>query len=229
MMFIFIYSVNNTNGDDMFLIKATFRTIFFYFYVVALYRIMGKREVAELGIIDLIVSILIANIVAISIENLDHNILESLIPILLLGILEIGLAYISVKNIKIRALLGGKPSMIIINGKINHKEMIKQRYNLDDLLLELRSNEIKNISEVEYAILEANGKLSIFKYNKSKKCFPMPIILDGQIINDSLIYLNKNINWLNNILNNKNIRLKNVFYAYQSNNKIHFILKTDLL
>ena len=213
----------------MFLFKATIRTIFFYFYVVLLYRIMGKREVAELGIIDLIVSILIANIVAISIENLDHSILESLVPILLLGILEIGLAYLSVKNIKVRKFLGGKPSMIIINGKINHQEMIKQRYNLDDLLLELRSREIKNISEVEYAILEANGKLSVFKYSKAKKNYPMPIILDGKVITESLIDINKNTAWLNNILRRKQIDLKNVFYAYQSNNKLHFILKKDVL
>lgn len=213
----------------MFLIKATLRTIFFYFYVVILYRIMGKREVAELGIVDLIVSILIANIVAISIENLDHKILESVVPILLLGILEVGLAYINVKNKKIREFLCGKPSLIIINGKINHREMIKQRYNLDDLLLELRSHEIKSINEVEYAVLEANGKLSIFKYKTKKNDFPMPLIMDGHIVIDSLKYLNKDQSWINQIMVNKHIDLNNVFYAYYNKNTIHFILRKDLL
>lgn len=214
----------------MFLLKASIRTVFFYFYVVFVYRIMGKREVAELGIVDLIVSMLIANIVAISIENLDHNILESVIPIIILMLLEIVLAFINVKNKHVRELLGGRPSLIIIDGKINHQEMIKQRYNLDDLLLELRSKEIKNIKEVEYAILEANGKLSVFKYNKKQiKEFPLPLIMDGNIINDSLKYLNKNKTWINNIMLKKDITLNNVFYAYYKKNIIHFILKKDLL
>ena len=229
MMFKILIFVNNINGDNMFLFKATLRTIFFYFYVVILYRIMGKREVAELGIVDLIVSILIANIVAISIENLDHNILESVIPILLLGLLEIGLAYINVKNKKVREFLCGKPSFIINNGKINHQEMIKQRYNLDDLLLELRSQEISNIKDVKYAILEANGKLSIFKYKNTKNNYPMPIIMDSKVIDESLKNLNKNHLWLNNSMKSKNIRLDNVFYAYFNKNTVYFILKKDLL
>ena len=210
------------------LIIALIRTIFFYFFIMISYRIMGKREIAELGVVDLIVSILIANIVAISIENLDHSIFESVIPIIILVILEVSFAYLSIKNNHIRMILGGKPALIINKGKINHQEMIKQRYTLDDLLLELRNKEISNIKEVEYAILEPNGSLSIFKSKNNKNNYPLPLIMDGSIINDSLKYLNKEKSWLEKIITQNNIHISHIFYAYYKNNTVHFILKKDL-
>lgn len=211
------------------LLNATIRTLFFYFYVIILYRIMGKREIGELGVIDLIVSMLIANIVAISIENLDHNILESVIPILILGVLEILLAYLSIKSKKIRKLFDGKPTLIINNGQINHQAMIKERYNLDDLLINLRKQQIYNIDEVKYAILEADGNLSIFKKTPSNNSYPLPLIIDGSINIETIKLLNKTEDWLQNIINNKNLSLENIFYAYYKNKTIHFILKKDLL
>ena len=146
------------------LFSVVFRTIFFYIFITIAYRIMGKREIGQLGIIDLIVSILIAELVAISIENIYDPIYLTIVPILLLVVLEIFLAFISTKSRSLRVIFEGKPSMIIANGHINYHEMVKQRYNLDDLLLSLRQKDIRDISEVEYAFLEANGKLSVFKY-----------------------------------------------------------------
>jgi len=147
------------------LLIITVKTIFFYFFIILAYRIMGKREVAQLGITDLIVSILIAELVAISIENFNDTILNTVIPISLLVLLEVLLAFISIKSKKIRYFFDGKPSLIISNGQINYKEMVKLRYSLEDLLFQLRQNSIKSIEEVEYAFLESNGKLSIFPYN----------------------------------------------------------------
>ena len=165
------------------LLQAIYRTIFFYFFIVFAYRIMGKREIGQLGIIDLIVSILMAELIAISIENINDPIYLTVIPIILLVLLEIVLGYISVKSKVFRNVMGGKPSLIINHGKLNYKEMIKQRYTLDDLLLSLRQQSIKSIEDVEYAFLEPNGKLSIFKYNflRIKSDYPMPLILDGNI------------------------------------------------
>ena len=142
-----------------------FRTIFFYFFIVLLYRIMGKREIGQLGIIDLIVSILMAELVAISIENTNESLLQTVIPLLVLGGLEILLAFVSIKSRRFRTFFDGKPSLIICNGKVNYKEMIHQRYSMDDLLLSLRQKSIRDINEIEYAFLEPNGKLSIFKYH----------------------------------------------------------------
>ncbi len=135
------------------LATVVFRTTLFYFFIVLAYRIMGKREIGQLGIIDLIVSILIAELVAISIENTKDSILLTIIPISLLVVLELVLAFVSIKSRNFRSAFGGKPSLIIYCGKINFKEMVKQRYSMDDLLLELRQREIKSIEE-NYILIE---------------------------------------------------------------------------
>ena len=147
------------------LFTVLFRTLFFYFFVLFAYRLMGKREIGQLGVIDLIVSILIAELVAISIEETENPIYLTIIPITLLVFLEIGFAYVAIKSRKFRIIFDGKPSLIICNGKINYKEMVKQRYSLDDLLISLRQQGIKDLDIVEYAFLEPNGELSVFKYN----------------------------------------------------------------
>ena len=213
------------------LLSVIFRTLFFYFFVTLCYRIMGKREVGQLGVIDLIVSILIAELVAISIENYKDQIYLTIVPISILVILEVLFAYLSVKSNTFRTILDGKPSIIICNGNINYSEMVKQRYTLDDLLISLRDKEIDNIEDVEYAFLEPNGKLSIFKYNpyRLRSSFPMPLILDGQIQNKTLKVIRKNKYWLLDELNNKNLNEKDIFYAFYKNKKIYIIKKNEIL
>jgi uncharacterized membrane protein YcaP (DUF421 family) len=217
-------------GDILELFTVIYRTTFFYFFIVLAYRIMGKREIAQLGIIDLIVSILIAELVAISIENINDTIFLTIIPIGILVLLEICLAYISMKSRTFRNLFDGKPSLIIASGKVNYKEMIRQRYSMDDLLMSMRQKEIKSIEEVEYAFLEPNGKLSIFKYNLFHKSgnYPMPIIVDGELQKKALSYLKKDKIWLENELAKKNLLIKDVFYAFKKKNKIFLIRKKDL-
>lgn len=209
------------------ILNALFRTIFFYFLVVLAYRIMGKREISQLEIIDLIVSILMAELIAISIENMNDSIILTIVPIVALVVLEIVLAKLSLKSRKFNELMSGKPSLLIVNGKIKFKELIKNRYSLDDILLELRQNGIKSLSDVEYAILEPNGKLSVFKYNilKTKSDFPLALIIDTVIQEDTLKYLKKDKEWLINKLHSKNILLNDVFYSFYKNNKIYIINK----
>ena len=198
------------------LFTVLFRTLFFYFFVLIAYRIMGKREIGQLGVIDLIVSILIAELVAISIEETENPIYLTIIPIAVLVILEVLFAYISIKSRKFRTLFDGKPSLIICNGKINYKEMVKQRYSLDDLLVSLRQQGIKDLDMVEYAFLEPNGELSVFKYNlfKLKSSYPMPLILDGSIQKGALKHIHKTETWLKSELSNKNLTYEDIFYAF---------------
>lgn len=203
------------------------RTFIFYIIITLVYRFMGKREVGELGIIDLIVSILIAELAAMSIENYKASLFISVFPILLLVILQIVFAKISLNNSKIRDVFDGKPSVIINKGKVNFKEMIKQRYNLDDLLSQLREKSIRNIDEVDYAVLENNGKLSVFRKNKGSD-FPLPVILDGTIQEDILKQLNKNKLYIENILKKEKIKLDNIFYAFFKNDKLFIIKNSDL-
>lgn len=207
-----------------------FRTVFFYFFIVLLYRIMGKREIGQLGIIDLIVSILMAELVAISIENTNESLMQTVVPLLVLGGLEILLAFVSIKSRRFRSFFDGKPSLIICNGKVNYKEMIHQRYSMDDLLLSLRQKSIRDINEIEYAFLEPNGKLSIFKYSflRMKTSYPMPLILDGEVNKKTLNYLKKDKYWLENELAKKNLELEDVFYAFYRKKKIFLIRKSEL-
>jgi len=213
-------------GDSMELFITMFRTFFFYCFILFVYRVMGKREVGELGIIDLIISILIAELVAISLEDTTKSIWLVITPIILLVVLQIGSAFASLKSKKIRDVFDGKPSVIITNGKINIKEMLTQRYNLDDLLTQLREQGIKSIGDVDYAILETSGKLSVFKKEQKKQtAFPLPIIIEGKIEYDALSMLNKDINWLRDHLS---VDIEDVFYGFYKNNSIYIIKNSDL-
>lgn len=207
------------------MIQTIVRTIFFYFFITFAYRIMGKREVGQLGIIDLIVSILIAELVAISIENYKDSIFVTIGPIVVLVILEIVLGFISLKSRKVNKVMGGKPTIIISHGKLNYNNLISQRLTIDDLLLQLRQKEIRSIEDVEYAFLETNGKLSIFKYGtlKIKKDIPMPVIIEGVIQHEILEELNKNEEWVNNLLKENNLNLNEVFYALVKKTYVYII------
>jgi len=212
-------------GDNMDILMGLLRTLFFYFFIIFIFRLMGKREIGQLSVQDLVVSILIAELVAISIENLEDSIFLTIVPILVLVGLEILAAFVSMKINKVRNLMEGKPSLIINRGIINYKQMIKQRYTLDDLLLALRQQSIKSLEDVEYAVLEPNGKLSIFKYNlfKLKSDYPMPLILDGVIQKETLKKINKTEVWLKRNLSKKKIKKSQVFYAFYKNSKIYII------
>lgn len=204
------------------------RTVFFYFLIFVVYRIMGKREVGQLGIIDLIVSILIAELVIISIENYNNNMLMSIIPILTLLIIQVTLAFFALRSPKFRIFLDGNPSIIIKEGKVNYNEMIKQKYNLDDLLVQLREKGYMSISDVSYAILESNGTLSVFPDNKKKNNLPLPLILDSKIQKDTLKLMGKDENWLELVLVKKKIKLEDIFYAFYKDKNL-FIIKYDEL
>lgn len=203
-----------------------FKTIFMYFFVIFVYRLMGKKEVGQLSIVDLIVSILIAELIALSIQEDNKSIFISVVPILVLVGVQIFISFITLKNDKLRYIIDGKPTIIIKNGKLNFTEMSKLRYSLDDLLTQLRLQGVKSIDKVKYAVLENNGNLSVFNDNSE---YPLPLILDGVIDYSVLKEIKKDYNWLIDILKKKNIELDEVFYAFYTNNKTFIITKSELL
>ena len=201
-----------------------FRSIFFYTLITIIYRIMGKREIGELSIMDFIVSIFIADMVVISIENYKESIWVSLIPILVLTVAQMFFSYISLKSKKVKDIVDGKPSLIINKGKVNFEEMTKQRYGIEDLLSQLRESSVKSIDEVDYAILETNGKLSIFlTEDDRKRTYPLPLIIDGKIEIETLKQIGKNKIWLDKELKNKKIKLEDIFYCFYRNKKLYII------
>ncbi len=205
-----------------------FKTFFIYLLVAFIFRIMGKREVGQLGTFDLVVFILIAELVAIAIENKNNFILH-LLPVIVLVILQVLISKLSLKSIRFRRFIDGKPVIIIKKGVINFKNMVEQRYTLDDLLLQLREKDVRTIDEVDYAILEINGKLSVFKKdNKDKNIYPLPIIIDGNVQYENLYSINKNKSWLLNLLYDRKIMVKDVFYAFYKKNDIYIIKNNEL-
>lgn len=201
------------------------KTLVLYIFIVVVYRVMGKKEVGKLSIIDLIVSILIAELAAISIEEADRSILTSIIPIVVLVVIQISISFISLKSVSLRKLIDGNPIVIIKDGKLNFKDMTKLRYTIDDLIAQLREQGIKSIEEVNYAVLENNGKLSVFETSKD---YPLPIIIDGNIDYDVLKDMKKDKKWIYKILDDNNITLDNVFYAFYTKNKTYIIKKDEL-
>lgn len=206
-------------------ISVVIRTLFMYFFIILVYRIMGKKEVGQLSIIDLIVSILIAELVALAIEK-DNNILMSVIPIVILTITQIVISYITLKNEKIRNIIDGKPTIIIKDGKLNFTEMSHLRYSLDDLVTQLRLQGVNSIEKVKYAVLENNGNLSVFENDNA---YPLPLILDGVIDYKVLNEINKDYKWLKKIMDSKNIILEEIFYAFYASDKLFIITKDELL
>ena len=190
-----------------------------------IFRVMGKREVGQLGTFDLVVFILIAELVALALEHKD-GFLINLVPVIILVLLQIIIAKVSLKSVKFRNFVDGKPVIIIKKGIVNFKNMVEQRYTLDDLLLQLREKDVRSLDEVDYAILETNGKLSVFKKDdKDKKTYPLPIILDGKVEFDNLYAIGKTKTWLLNTLIEKNISANDVFYAFTKNSELYIIKK----
>lgn len=205
------------------------KSLFFYLLITVVYRIMGKREIGELSIMDFIVSIFIAELAAISIENYNDNMFLSIIPIAVLVVLQIFSAKLSLKSENVRSLIDGNPSVIINRGKVNFEEMLKQRYNLDDLLTQLRAKSIKSIEEVDYAILETSGKLSIFKSEDDKNhTYPLPVIIDGKIQEDVLIQIGKDKKWIEESLEKEEYLLEDIFYGFYRNKRLFLIRNENI-
>ncbi len=200
------------------------RTLLFYVIITIVYRFMGKREVGELSILDLIVSILIAELAAIAIDKYNESIFLAIIPMIALVIIQILVAKVSLKNSNVRSVLEGEPSVIINRGKVDFQVMLEQRYNLDDLLTQLRSQGIRSIEEVDYAILETSGKLSVFEKDQKKiGAYPLPVILDGKIQEDVLLQIKKSKEWLFDTLEEENVKSENVFYAFFRDDQLFLI------
>ena len=174
---------------------------------------MGKREIGQLSLFDLIILLSIADIMIIGIENYELNYWYVILPIVLLSFLQKLIAFVILKSKKLRNVFDGNESVIIYKGKINIQEMKKLCYNFDDLLSQLRQKDIRSIEEVEYAILENSGRLSVFKYSDNS-CFPLPIIISGEVEETNLKLIDKDINWVNSELKKKNVIVKDVNCAF---------------
>jgi len=202
------------------------RTLFLYWLILVVLRLMGKREVGELSIFDLVVFLLITEVAAFALDDPKSNLIHAIVPMIILLIIQICVSYFSLKSKKFRDVMEGKPSIIMKDGIIVEKEMRKQRYNLDDLLQQLREQQIGSIQTVSYAFLEPSGNLSVFK--KEEEQYVFPLIIDGDIQNGHLERIGKNVKWLKEELEKLSIvDEKKIFYCSYENEELYIQLKTS--
>lgn len=203
------------------------RTLILYFVVVIVMRIMGKRQIGQLQPFELAVAIMISELAAVPMQNTGIPLINGIIPILTLLAAQILLSLLSLKSNKARSVICGKPSILVENGKINEPVMSKEMYTINDLLEQLRIKNVPNIADVEFAILETNGQLSVIPKSQKRPVNPedislstnyegMPIdlIIDGEVISKNLHKSGLDEKWLSKQLESFGITSpKNVLFA----------------
>lgn len=198
------------------------RSIILYIIVLIVMRLMGKREIGQLQPFELAIAIMIADLASVPMSEIGIPIINGIIPILGLLVMHLIISYINLKSMKIRQLICGKPSILIYRGKIDEKVLRKERFTINELQERLRANNINDISDVEYAILETSGQVSVIEKPNKRATIPedfniMPdyegisydLVIDGKIMYDNLKILNKDYNWLKTEVKKFNIEPEN--------------------
>ena len=139
------------------------RTVLTYIFLIFIMRLMGKRQLGELEITDLVITLLLSEIATVALTDTSKSLLHTIIPVFTLALLEMATSWLALKVPKFQKLLSPKPTILIHNGKIDRKQMQKARVSLDELMCELRQKEISDIEQVQYAIMESSGKISVIK------------------------------------------------------------------
>lgn len=191
------------------MVNAVIRTIILYFLIIVGIRLMGKRQIGELEPSELVLSLLIADLAAVPMQDFGIPLLMGVIPILTLLCLSTILSVLTVKSIRFRALLCSRPSIVIQDGKILSREMVKNRFTVDELMEELRMAGVTDLSTVKYAVLETTGRISVLPCAQERPAtakdlgitslepgLPMAVISDGRILSQNLKLRGLNEAWL---------------------------------
>lgn len=191
------------------MLSTFIRSIVLYIIVLFVMRLMGKREIGQMQPFELAISIMIADLASIPMTDIGVPISNGIIPIMGLLVMHLLISILNIKSSKMRELLCGKPTILIYKGKIDEKKLKKERFTLNELEEKLRSNNIMNIGDVDYAILETSGDLSVIPKPNKRGTTPedfniMPdfeginynLIIDGKVMKENLKKIGKNYDWL---------------------------------
>lgn len=200
------------------------RSIILYIIVLVVMRLMGKREIGQLQPFELAIAIMIADLASVPMSEVGIPIINGIIPIFGLLLMHLIISYINLKSMKMRGLICGKPSILIYRGKINENVMRKERFTINELQERLRANNINDIGDVEYAILETSGQVSVIEKPNKRTTIPedfniMPdyegmsydLVIDGKVMNENLKKLGKDYNWLKNQVKKFNMNPEEAF------------------
>ena len=185
------------------------RTVILYILVLVIMRMMGKREIGQLQPFELAIAIMIADLASIPMANIGIPIFSGIIPILALLMMHLIISNINLKSINMRKIICGKPTILIYRGKIDEKALKKEKFTINELQERLRGNNVFNIGDVEYAILETSGQITVIQKPDKRTTIPadfniMPeyegipydLVVDGKIMTENLKEIGKNYNWL---------------------------------
>ncbi len=192
------------------------RTIVLYLLLIAVVRMMGKRQIGQMEPSEFVVTMLVANLAAIPMQDGAIPLYSGFVPIVTVLGAELVLSALSMKSLRLRKVLCGKPVILIENGKILQQNMKKTRVTLDELTGHLREKDVLDLKAVQYAILETNGNLSVFPYPEAKPAsakaagievkkqyFPVTIISDGKLLRENLQVAQKDEKWVKGVLEEK--------------------------
>ena len=221
-------------------LNLVFRSLVTYFVLLIFTRAMGRKQISKLTFFDYIVGITIGSIAGVVAMDKSVKIIDGVLSIGIWSLLTIVISEITLKNINLRLIIDSEPLLIIDKGKVIYKNMKKARYNMGDLLMQLRNKDVFNITEVEIAILEPDGKLSILKKSEfsmvtagdmkiqnPKAGMMVDLILDGNILSSHLSQILKDENWLMSELKARKIKsIKDVIFAgIQADEQIYIVTK----
>ena len=222
------------------MIVSLIRTLLLYAVIISAIRLMGKRQISDLQTSELVVTFLISNIASIPMQNSSIPLFTGLIPIIILIVCEIVLSNIMLKSCKFRKFICGSPVVIINHGKIDQKAMKELRMTTEDLFEQLRQLDAFRLEDIDFAIIETNGQLSILKKPSKQQVdanmlglSPPPqeletvVISDGEIAESSLSLCNLSKKWLKDVLDRKHLTLKDIFIMTADSNKNYNIIKKE--
>ena len=216
-----------------------FRTVLLYFVMIVVIRILGKRQIGQMEPSEFVVTMMVANLATIPMENPDIPLPAGLIPIATILGAEVLMTQLNLKSSRLRKLLCGKPVILIENGNILQQNLRKTRITLDELTGHLREKDVLDIRAVQYAILETNGNLSVFPYPKEqpasardagiqvrKQSLPITIISDAQVLKRNLTLVKKDMAWVTRVLQQHDADIQSTYLlTVDKQDHIHFIRK----
>ena len=195
------------------------RTIIIYVLVLFVMRFMGKREIGQMQPFELVIAIMIADLASTPMSEIGIPILYGIIPILSLLLMHVIISVINLKSIKMREIICGKPRILIYRGKIDETAMIQENFTINELQERLRVNNVSNLGDVEFAILETSGQISVvlkpekralkpgdFNIQAEYEGIAYDLVIDGKIMGDNLNKINKDYNWLETEVGKFNIK-----------------------
>lgn len=195
------------------------RTLIIYFSLLITMRLLGKRQLGEMELSEFVLAALIADLAAHPLQDIGIPLINGLVPILTLFCCEVLIAGATLKSIRLRSIFFGRPSVLILRGKVLQTELRKNRFSLDELMQELRNQGVLDISKIEYGILETDGQLNVILYksespvtpamlNIETSCdaYPAIIINDGRVMETNLLHLGRDMNWLTKQLNERGLK-----------------------